>query len=184
MNYGAVESLFSELHGIHPDRRIAFKARLKHLQRLGFPPGVNTGTGRSAEYGAAQVYLLAIGLELLQLGLSPERAVRVATESADWLRRVGRDAAEALARGEEYYLGLDPSGLNSLTSLGDDPATWTMSAGGFSIAAGAGSALVSGRRVALLDVATLLRELKIALGAQAAEAFVADFEAWTSDASE
>jgi len=35
---------------------------------------VNTGKGRPAEYGVEQAGLLAIAIELLQLGLTPERA--------------------------------------------------------------------------------------------------------------
>lgn len=48
--------------------------RLKHLKRLGFPEGVNIGRGKHFSYDGNAVFDLLIMFEMLQLGISPERA--------------------------------------------------------------------------------------------------------------
>lgn len=53
---------------------IAFRGRLQHLQRGGFPEGVNTGKGRPAVYGWSQLLQLAVALDLIDVGLTPEAA--------------------------------------------------------------------------------------------------------------
>lgn len=76
MAYGFadIEAALARLHFVAPSRRSAFANRLKHLQRLGFPPGVNTGRGRAADYHPEHLVLLALALELITFGYTPERA--------------------------------------------------------------------------------------------------------------
>lgn len=74
--FAQVERALALTNNIADERRSAFSHRLKHLQRLKFPPGVNTGRGRAATYTVGHLYLLGIALELNQLGSTPERAVR------------------------------------------------------------------------------------------------------------
>lgn len=74
-SYAQIDEALATAHGIPDHKRSAFLARIKHLQKLGFPPGVNTGRGRAAVYGIGQAFLLALGLELIQLGTNPERAI-------------------------------------------------------------------------------------------------------------
>lgn len=77
MRYGFadVEDALARFHTISDEKRSAFANRLKHLQRRGFPPGVNTGRGRAADYAPHHVFLLAVALELNQLGAGPEAAI-------------------------------------------------------------------------------------------------------------
>lgn len=79
MGYGFadVEAALAEVHRIPEERRSPFSNRLKHLQRLGFPPGVNTGRGRAATYFAEHAFLLAVALQLTELSVTPERAIRL-----------------------------------------------------------------------------------------------------------
>lgn len=51
-----------------------FQMRLKQLQRLGWPRGVNNGRKTRVSYTAQQLLELAFIFELIELGLSPERA--------------------------------------------------------------------------------------------------------------
>ena len=74
--YSEVSSLLAELHSVPEDRLTALRGRLQHLQKLGFPPGINTGRGKPAEYFPGQLILLLIGVELMALGIPPERAAR------------------------------------------------------------------------------------------------------------
>ncbi|QNE04676.1 hypothetical protein [Croceicoccus marinus] len=75
LGFGQVEDMLSRQHQIDPDKRSAFANRLKHLQKLGFPPGVNTGRGVAAKYEANHLLLLALAIELAQAGYNPERAI-------------------------------------------------------------------------------------------------------------
>lgn len=64
-------------NSIADDKRSAFSNRLRHLQKLGFPKGTNTGRGKAANYDIGHIYLMAVALQLNQLGLTPERAIHV-----------------------------------------------------------------------------------------------------------
>jgi len=77
LSYADVENVLARLHRIADDKRIAFRARLKHFQRLGFPEGVNTGTGKRVSYTLAMLFKLALAMELTQVGLAPKRIVKI-----------------------------------------------------------------------------------------------------------
>ncbi|MCO5794014.1 MAG: hypothetical protein HEQ21_14425 [Blastomonas sp.] len=120
--FAETERALALTHAIADDKRSAFANRLRHLQRLGFPPGVNTGRGKVAAYGVGEVFLLGVALELMQLGLNPERAVDAITDD---LFAVAMGAGMAAYDGPPtggfknpifYYL--DPSALNDLMRPG------------------------------------------------------------------
>lgn len=73
LTYAQLEDFFAEVHKVAPEKRIALKGRLKHFQRLGWPLGTNLGKGARVQYGLGQTLSLAIGMEMLQLGLTPEK---------------------------------------------------------------------------------------------------------------
>jgi len=75
LTYRALEDLLADLHHISPKSRIALQGRIKNFQRYGWPGGTNTGKGRAATYGFREIIRLCLGFEMLQLGVSPERAV-------------------------------------------------------------------------------------------------------------
>lgn len=75
LSYSQVEVLLSEMHAVPPQNRGALRARLKHLKRNNFPIGVNTGRGKSFEYDGYAILSLLLVFELLQLGITPERAL-------------------------------------------------------------------------------------------------------------
>lgn len=108
------------MNNVAPDRSIAFRGRLQHFQRSRFPPNVNTGQGRPAQYGVEEFLLLALALELLQLGLTPKR-------SADLLKRHMSRVLDALRgvigreRWGETFMFLDPHGLADLSRSDAQP---------------------------------------------------------------
>jgi len=114
--YRHVSDLFAALHRIAPEKRTAFRGRLQHFQKLRFPPGVNTGKGKAVEYGADSVLSLAVALELAQLGVPPDRSVRLLTENLTHIVVASRIASHWLgaANKEVMYLYLDPTALISL----------------------------------------------------------------------
>ena len=79
--YADVERVLARLNRIADDKRTAFKARLKHLQRLGFPAGANTGTGKRAVYDADMLFQLVLAVELIQCGLPPKLIVTVLNDN-------------------------------------------------------------------------------------------------------
>lgn len=95
--------LLSALHGVPPARETALIGRVQHLQRMGFPAGVNVGSGQRAEYDAPALVRILFAFELMQFGLRPERAVMI-------VRAMGWELAARIAgrAGEQLCSGLDP----------------------------------------------------------------------------
>ncbi|API58752.1 hypothetical protein BSL82_05000 [Tardibacter chloracetimidivorans] len=118
LTYRQVEGLLAELHGIREEGRLALQARVRHFQRYGWPGGTNTGRGRAATYDFGAVLGLCLGFELLQIGLTPERAVDVLRENWGYVRQ-----ATALAmRTDGIFIYCDPAALENLgkTILGEE----------------------------------------------------------------
>lgn len=95
--------LLSALHDVPPARETALIGRVQHLQRMGFPAGVNVGSGQRAEYDAPAIVRILLAFELMQFGLRPERAVMI-VRAMGW-ERAARIAGRA---GEQLCSGLDP----------------------------------------------------------------------------
>lgn len=111
--YSDVSQLVAGLHGVGEERLTALRGRLQHLQKLGFPPGVNTGRGRPAEYGPGQVLTLILALEFIAVGITPERAVRVLRHKEVEVRAATRLALTQLLKeeGEAVFVRLEPAAL-------------------------------------------------------------------------
>jgi hypothetical protein len=108
------------LHRVSADKRVAMLGRLKHLQRLGWPPGSNLGKGRRVKYQADQTLLVAWALELIQLGFTPERAVATLREQPDSHWAITSLAVDDLLNEgrTEALIAFDPAILSS--ALGDE----------------------------------------------------------------
>jgi hypothetical protein len=87
LDYGfaEVERAFASIHNIADDKRPAFVGRLQHLQKLKFPAGTNTGRGRAARYQPHHIFLIAIVLQLNELGMNPDKAIRLTKRSNGFL---------------------------------------------------------------------------------------------------
>lgn len=81
-----IESMLAARHGIVGERQVAFRGRLEHLRKLGCPTGVQTGKGKPAVFGWQQLIELAVALELIDLGITPDEAARVIKLHQDRLR--------------------------------------------------------------------------------------------------
>src|SRR5262245_21669334 len=81
--FGAAELVLRSLHGLTEDKKVAFESRLRHLQRLGLTPATRRGKGTRAHYGAGDLLNLALALELIDLGVSPDRVVGALTSKQD-----------------------------------------------------------------------------------------------------
>src|SRR5438445_6962362 len=80
LRFGELEAVLADLNGIPSHQRTAFQARLKNFHRLDFPEGVGQGRGKAVIYTARELILMAVAVELTQLGLTPERVIEVITD--------------------------------------------------------------------------------------------------------
>lgn len=82
--FGEVEAVLAELNRIASDKRVAFGARVKNLQKQGLKTSRGSpGKGRVARYTYVEVVELAVGIELLRLGIPPQRAASIVSKSSN-----------------------------------------------------------------------------------------------------
>lgn len=83
LTFNQMEAAFTVRFQIPAEKAVAFRGRLQHLQRLGFPSGVNTGRGTKATYGWTQIIQLMVALDLIDLGLPPDVAAKGVRQNSD-----------------------------------------------------------------------------------------------------
>jgi hypothetical protein len=93
LTYKQLETTLAAHLQINPDRIPTFRSRIKQLQRLEFPSGVNVGRGAKMVYTGEHLFKLVTAFELLGVGL-PAQSVTELTER-HWTEFSG---AYALAR--------------------------------------------------------------------------------------
>ena len=145
----------------------AFLGRFQHLQRLRLVEGINPGRGKQAEYRANHVVVIAIAMQLLQLGLTPERAVRIIKDNQDRVRlsiSLAVNSPDTLAPAFIYF---DPALLTELGGAdGGDRAEETFHyAGQGTLKEAIGSFLIEGDvpRLAIVNVKGTIVAVKDAL---------------------
>lgn len=81
-SFGALEQSLAVGFRIPPDDFPKFRARIKQLQRLGFPDGVNIGRGAKMPYSTEHLLKLGTAFALLDTGLT----AKLVTErvEGDW----------------------------------------------------------------------------------------------------
>lgn len=70
----AVEEVVARRFAIAEHGRTALRGRLEHLRKLGTPKGVQKGQGRAAVFGWDEILQLAVAVELLNVGVTPDHA--------------------------------------------------------------------------------------------------------------
>lgn len=146
LEFREIEAIFSARYGIVTDHEKAFRGRLQHLQRLGFPEGVNTGKGKKAIYGWKQFIQLSLVLDLIDLGIAPDAATTmikshwgyIELETAKLAETIGGVAALATAISAEtcpleksVIVVLDYGAISSLNGIAAAPSLAPMSGGAF-----------------------------------------------------
>lgn len=180
-NFAKLESGLANWHTIHGSKRTAFQARLKNFLRLGFPPDTESTKGKPTEFSAWSAYQLAVALEMTQLGMPPERAIKVLIPNSYAMAMAAQMAAEAVhgmiagktSRSDmlRMFLYFDPEALDSLTVDQDEDfsqAERTFFYGGHGVLADMLRNLdnINDRRLAIVNVTSLVEGLTGALGAQ------------------
>lgn len=178
--YSEVSQLIAKLHGVGEERQTALRGRLQHLQKLGFPTGVNTGRGRPAEYGPSQVLMLILILEFMAVGLAPERAVRLLRQRESEVKKATRLALPGLLTEEveAVFVRLEPAAL-----FDEDPAFGYATAEKLDEFLRISTHLTGFTRHVLINLTALLRHLvewaaDRSLGTE--EEFVQSLENWVT----
>ena len=115
-NFSMVEAVLAKLHDIEDGQRSAFANRIKHMQRLGYPSGTNTGRGKAAVYSARQLYLIGFALELAQLGLATDAAIPLMQDNMETVARATVEALQARFKptSPPIFIYFDPARLDPL----------------------------------------------------------------------
>lgn len=114
--FGELEAALAQSHQISSSKRTAFQARLKNFHRLEFPADFSAVKGRATQYTGKQCCEMALVMELAQLGVPPDRAIRILSAHAKQVREAMRDAVQTLLSDDYFPLLLifDPAGLANL----------------------------------------------------------------------
>lgn len=165
--FGHMEEALAGVHNIAPEARSAFANRLKHLQKLEIFPEIRTGRGRAAEYSGHHIYLFGVALQFIELGLTPERAVRAVKENLEFIAIPTRWALADLRDTERdpspWFLRFDPSTLNSLRypeSDADDASFGMFYAGTGTLGELIGEMGTLWPRIAAVNLTSLLARLR------------------------
>lgn len=81
--FGQVEAILARHNTIADHKRVAFGGRLKFLQKNGVPHRrTKPGRGKAASFSFSELIQIAAAVELLQAGLTPQKAARII--STNW----------------------------------------------------------------------------------------------------
>lgn len=80
LTYGQLELTLAIHLRVHPDKVPTLRSRIKQLQRLQFPPGVNVGRGSKMEYTGEHLFMLVTAFELIGLGLPAQTVCNLVTD--------------------------------------------------------------------------------------------------------
>ncbi|ODP39101.1 hypothetical protein [Sphingomonas turrisvirgatae] len=86
LSFSQFENTLAGHFEVHDKQREKFRMRLKQLQRMGCPKGANNRRVTRMAYCPDHLLETTFVLELMQLGLSPERAIGQVRTWWDWLR--------------------------------------------------------------------------------------------------
>jgi hypothetical protein len=98
LSFGMLERALVTALRVDPERTDTFRARLKQLQRLGFPPGVNVGRGTKMSYSTEHLLQLMFAFELISTGLPAKTATEMVLQG--WQRI--RSACSVLGRYDPF----------------------------------------------------------------------------------
>jgi hypothetical protein len=157
MAFSGLEALLADLHEIASDKRMAFQGRLKNLLKIGMLQAARKGRGKAATYGAGDLVEMALALELIQIGLPPERAWQLLLENRQHMFASTQRSVEALREnGEVVFLFFAQTALGQLSNRPSDESNPPVEVGG---AAYIQRVIKKRRRLSLLNVTELIMEI-------------------------
>ena len=184
-NFGKLQSGLARSHRIASSKRPAMNARIKNLHRLGFPRNFASSRGKMSLYACGDIVLVALAIELAQLGIAPDMSVRLIDKNQNSILPAIRVASARLSEASAVatYLIFDPEGLAALSREDDGPSTggafrW----GGPSEIADelSGSSPQSADRLSLINLSSMLNRLLADLPERAG--LLGEIIRWADDA--
>lgn len=187
LSFGHVESALAQHFRVRADRRKPFASRLKHFQRMGFPPGTNTGRGIAATYHVGHPFLLGLALALSEFGLTPERCIAVLGRNARTiLQALGEAATQALERSNPVPMVLyfDAAAFSEVMSETDGTDYGRFTFASDEVFRGVMEPLIWDKPLmGFINVSQLVPDLASSLAGQACggtkEEWLRSLEAWT-----
>ena len=102
LSYRQLEATLAAYLNVHPDRIGTFRARMKQLQRLEFPIGVNIGRGVRMTYTASHLLQLAAAFEIMGAGLAAKTATNLVNEFWDRFEAAFGRSHSRLSYGKDF----------------------------------------------------------------------------------
>jgi hypothetical protein len=108
LSYRQLEAALVGHFRIHPDRRETFRSRIKQLQRLKFPEGVNVGRGEKMVYSARHLFQLVTAFEMIGARIPAQSAAEIITRHWEALAvgyslAAGRETLDGVPRRPSEY---------------------------------------------------------------------------------
>lgn len=125
LSYGQVEAAIVAHLRVHPDKIGTLRARVKQLQKLQFPAGVNVGRGAKMHYSAEHLFKLVTAFELINVGLPALPATTIVERnwqqfSAGYGIAFRIDYRERAGRPRDVYFRVAYEVLSALTTTDDE----------------------------------------------------------------
>lgn len=126
MNFAALELTLAVGFKIVPEEFPKFRARIKQLQRLGFPPGINIGRGGKMSYKTEHLTKLAVAFALLDSGLTAKLVTELverewmAISSGIWAARIASEKSSDVFCLVQMNALSDVSGQEAKVTIEDE----------------------------------------------------------------
>lgn len=114
-SFGILEHALARYFEVLPEDTARFRARIKQLQRLEFPSGVNVGRGVKMPYNNEHLLKLVLAFELIDNGMTAKPATQLVEKQ--WARFRSGLGAVAMADPKSSYVYADvyPNALSDST---------------------------------------------------------------------
>jgi len=109
MYFKEVANRLVKHYGIPPEQHSAFLGRIKHLQRIGWPVGSNTGRGKQATYDERMYREILFTMELCAIGITPERSIEIAKANLPLLHSTAKAGGECTLHCPSSFGGDTPN---------------------------------------------------------------------------
>ena len=100
LSFGQLEACLAHIGRVAYQKRYTFQSRLKQWQKMGFPAGTKVGRGTRVSYTLAHLFQLVLMMQLLRLGLTPERSIKMVNAAWPKFRRGLLETIDHLAERE------------------------------------------------------------------------------------
>lgn len=116
MQYREFEQVLVEMFSVDETYLSAFRARLRHLRKLGVPNVPKRGSGNASSYSQGHLFITAIALTVETLGYTPTTSALIAAQAGRQLDRIANEK-------QEVFLILANQPPLSPENILDDPPT-------------------------------------------------------------